>query len=492
MATCPRLRTPTEVQQEAAKQASSVGRMKRDLPQTGGVLSRVPGYLRSPQAEVGCQHGSCLRKQALWETLREDENIAHEEEKIYLAMFAADAARVVEQSGLHAHTASCYKYESGREKDGRPEHCRFGFMHFVALWCWRMILRRGKEVKTAVQRIFARFGKEPVLPRGYCMSESEKVEGVRPSVDMFAPYYPGLGSQVNPSDSSDRPGRINTVRLHPRETSTLVAGIVAHRGNLDYQDLRTTLDNLDGNHAQLPCEIKVHAPGALQELKSLLRHFSASLTSYQMKTARLLHRFLAPVDVRPLMQARRNFYWALEPRAGKAEIPRIGDRHRDKEWKSFSRFVTDSVVEAMRSAVQIGFYVCDYATKPNVTTGRVLQYMHRGMQRLEKELQEKEHAKRILEMEAAGVLDDPGRLPIGVAEQVQPVSEIEARQDKVRRILIRLWSAANYSYLKGSSLQLVHLLTRRECFRTHRYWQVLTKRLVWSGHRVWGRQETVV
>ena len=118
--------------------------------------------------------------------------------------------------------------------------------------------------------------------------------------------------------------------------------------------------------------------------------------------------------------------------------------------------------------------------------------MHRGMQRLEKELQEKEHAKRILEMEAAGVLDDPGRLPIGVAEQVQPVSEIEARQDKVRRILIRLWSAANYSYLKGSSLQLVHLLTRRECFRTHRYWQVLTKRLVWSGHRVWGRQETVV
>ena len=152
----------------------------------------------------------------------------------------------------------------------------------------------------------------------------------------------------------------------------------------------------------------------------------------------------------------------------------------DARWKRFKRSVVDGIVEAMRSATQIGFYICDYSTKPNVTTGRVLQFMHRGMQRLETELQEKEHVRQVLEMEAAGVLDDPGRLT-AEPQRAASHSETENRQDKVRRILIRLWSAANYSLLKGSSLQLVHILTRRECFRTHRYWQVLTKRLVWAG-----------
>lgn len=163
-------------------------------------------------------------------------------------------------------------------------------------------------------------------------------------------------------------------------------------------------------------------------------------------------------------------------------MPRVGDRQRDASWKIFSRAVVDGIVSAMRSAVQISFYICDYSTKPNVTSGRVLQYMHKGMQRLEAELQEKECVQKVLELEAAGFLDDPGRLPSGVQTlEGKNLSEAEKRQEKVRRILIRLWSAANYSYLKGASLQLVHLLTRREAFRTHKYWQVLTKRLIWAG-----------
>lgn len=107
--------------------------------------------------------------------------------------------------------------------------------------------------------------------------------------------------------------------------------------------------------------------------------------------------------------------------------------------------------------------------------------MQRGMARLEAEKKEKEHVQEVLAMEAAGILHDPGRLPNLNEPRAHASSDIEARQDKVRRILIRLWSAANYSLLKGSSLQLLHLLTGREAFRTHRYWQVLTKRLVWAG-----------
>ena len=484
MAVAPKLAENTAAQAMAANEAGSIGKLKRDCPQTGGVLSTLPEYIRSPQASVGCLHGGCLRKQSQWELLRLDKESAKQDRKLYVAAFSKDAARVVEAAGIHCHTASCYKYESGREKDGKPEHCRFGFTHFVTNWCWKVMLRRGKEVKVAVQRVFARFGKDPALPHGYEVSATEAVEGLKPTADMFAHQHPALGSQINARDSSDRPGRINTVRLHPRETSTLVGGIVVHRGNLDYQDLRTVLDDPNCDDVQLPLEIKVHRRDAMQECRAFCRHIGVALPRSAL--LRSLRSCMMTVDLAALARCRRAFFWQCEPRAGKAELPRVGDRQRDVASKRFTRSVVDGIVEAMRSATQIGFYICDYSTKPNVTTGRVLQHMHRGMKRLESELQEKEHVRKVLEMEAAGVLHDPGRLVAGQEIEVKTatLSEVEARQDKVRRILTRLWSAANYSLLKGSSLQLVHLLTRREAVRTHRYWQVLTKRLVWAGHGV--------
>ena len=101
-------------------------------------------------------------------------------------------------------------------------------------------------------------GKTLFLPRGYQRTEAETRAGVQASVTMFAGHHPGLGSQINARESTDRPGRINTIRLHPRETSTLIGGLVVHRGNLDYQDLRTVLDDPDRDDVQLPLEIKVH------------------------------------------------------------------------------------------------------------------------------------------------------------------------------------------------------------------------------------------
>ena len=49
-----------------------LGRSRKDLPQTGRVLSRWPAYVRSPQRHVGCQHAECLRKQALASALQSD------------------------------------------------------------------------------------------------------------------------------------------------------------------------------------------------------------------------------------------------------------------------------------------------------------------------------------------------------------------------------------------------------------------------------------
>ena len=107
------------------------------------------------------------------------------------------------------------------------------------------------------------------------------------------------------------------------------------------------------------------------------------------------------------------------------------------------------------------------------------------MLRLEQEMEEKEHVRRVQALEAAGALHEPGRL----ADYVEPscsagtTSKAEEEQDKVRRILIRLWSATNYAVLKGASLQLIQLLTRTECFKSNRYWNVFTKRLVWAGRK---------
>ena len=216
VAVCPKLETSAR-EGEAAEDANNIGKLKRECPQTGHVLSRLPEYLRSPQSTVGCSHGACLRKQTQWDELKENQDSADNARKAYVVAFAADASRIVQTAGVHAHTSSCYKYDSAKEKDGKPEHCRFGFVHFVKLWCWKQVVRRGKEMKVAVERVFARFGKEPVLPEGYEPSASEARSGIGASVAMFAAHHPGLGSRINPRNSSDRPGRINTVRLHPRE-----------------------------------------------------------------------------------------------------------------------------------------------------------------------------------------------------------------------------------------------------------------------------------
>lgn len=473
----------------ADNQVQNIGRLRKDMPQTGAELSRLPEYLGSPQPLVGCSHGSCLRKQACWENVSADKEYAEADAKKFRRDFAFDAAVIVQQAGLHQHTASCYKYEDSKEKGEKPQHCRFGYVHFVVLWCWAMVCRRGKEVKTAVQRVFARFGKDPVLPRGFKMSDSDWKHGLAPSVDMFKQCQPGLGSQVNPISSTDRPGRVNTVRFHPREASTLVGGIVSHRGNLDYQDLRAVIDDVDSENIQLPFEIKVRQPKRSLQCVALLTHVAPSLVGYFASSR--LAAFLDTKDKCVMDFCARSFYWVLAARAGKAELPRVGDRNKSSKWKRFARSMVDAIMESMRSATQIGFYVCDYSTKPNVTTGRVLQHMHRGTQRLEAELEEKEQMKRLLELEACGSLHEPERLP-QVAPLAASMSEVEKREEKVRRILIRLWSSANYAYLKGSCLQLLQLLTRRECFRTHKYWQVLTKRLIWAGHEALRRSETRV
>ena len=456
------------------------GTRRQDLPQTGNILSRLPAYLRTPPRASVCEHGTCLRRNSVREALDPGGESAVAEERTFIETYANDVCQVVERAGVHQHTSTCYKYESEKEIHWRADRCRFGFFHRVVLWCYKTVVRRGQDIQVQVQRVFARSGKDPLLPCGYELQQADLEHGVKPRRDMFTGCR-GLGSSVQLMLACDRPGRILTPRFHPRETSTLIAAIPLHRGNLDYQDLRTVVENVEATSAALPASIKTMPRSKDFPVFTLFKKASPLFPGGQAVAS--LWACLTGRDVSALKAACRDCMWEFIPRVGRGEMSRVGDRIQTPEHLRYTRAVLTSVVESLRTAIQIGFYIVDYSCKPNVQAGKVLQHMHNGLKRLEHELEARDHVARTLRLEAAGLLHDPARVADPDAEGVkQPeMSDMEQRQDKVRRILIRLWSATNYSYLKGAPLQLLQVLTRRECFRSHRYWQIMMKRLIWSG-----------
>ena len=101
--TCVALQAPADVTNEATRSVANdprfVGRLRRDVPQTGSVLSSLPGYLRSPQKAVGCTYGACLHKQALAEALETDVDLQLSEARNFVAALAVDTRNVVSRAG---------------------------------------------------------------------------------------------------------------------------------------------------------------------------------------------------------------------------------------------------------------------------------------------------------------------------------------------------------------------------------------------------------
>ena len=61
---------------------------------------------------------------------------------------------------------------------------------------------------------------------------------------------------------------------------------------------------------------------------------------------------------------------------------------------AFRQQVVDCLVEAIRSAVQTGFYVGDYTTKPNMTCAPLLTYLRDGMQNLSDQIEGDDQRKK--------------------------------------------------------------------------------------------------
>ena len=110
-----------------------IGTSKTMLPQTGCPLSKLPKYLLSPQKHTGCTHGSCLHKNAMYDLLRANSDLAKAEEAAFVRQFSEDCTAIVEEANLHKHTRSCYKYEHQRSREKNLSIADLGL--FTLLHC---------------------------------------------------------------------------------------------------------------------------------------------------------------------------------------------------------------------------------------------------------------------------------------------------------------------------------------------------------------------
>ena len=129
----------------------------------------------------------------------------------------------------------------------------------------------------------------------------------------------------------------------------------------------------------------------------------------------------------------------------------------------------ECVVEGIRTGIQTSFYTCDYTTKPSLTCGPVLKHLTHGMQKLEDAMRaeaEQEEAKRLQ-------LCYP--LP-----PLQAGRGLTQEQREARRRLCRLWTSANHAVMHGFCLMSLQLLAGREVLRTHVFWRIMLKRVLWG------------
>eukprot|EP00438_Fugacium_kawagutii_P020118 Skav226970 [mRNA] locus=scaffold51:356186:370706:- [translate_table: standard] len=452
------VRKRKEEAEAAGEDAQSVSVSK--LPLTGSVMSRLPHYRLLPGAFLGCKCKLCAGGGVPAQNLSVDE---------YIDAFCQDFLGVCALSGhLHEHQATCFKYapEGSRRK---PQHCRFNFVHFVKLFREKKIQLENTSYDKLVEVVVARTGKPVLLPRW--MKESSEL---------------CLSGEI-------------------------FAGMVTHRGNLNYQDCRRVL--IDGYVEDGPnfLDDKVEVTDEVIKGKMNTAKLKVTVNTKKLlaetffKSQPLFKDADADVDVAPWHIQSRPFQRRASQRAGETmsvflcasscralsyackvfnyvelecrgagDCRRVGDRFLTATQRCLRGWLQENLIEGLRSGIQTSFYTCDYTTKPALTCGPVLKHLTNGMQKLEERMQmeaETMEAKRLLEVEAA-------------AEKPSAVSKFSAvgfpEQQEARKRLCRLWTSANHAVMHGHCLMAIHILTGREVIRTHVFWRLMMKRVLWG------------
>ena len=189
------------------------------------------------------------------------------------------------------------------------------------------------------------------------------------------------------------------------------------------------------------------------------------------RAAEILGSFLSGASCRRLSYACSALFHLEFERQGAADANRIGDRFLSLEQRTLHGYVKECVIEGICTGIQTSFYTCDYTTKPKpaLTCGPVLKHLTHGMQQLE------ERMRAEAEQEEAQRLQLSYPLPA-----LQEGRGLTAEQKEARRRLCRLWTSANHAVMHGFCLMSLQLLTGREVLRTHIFWRVMLKRVLWG------------
>ena len=396
--------------------------------QTGTACSVTPTFLRNPITQSVCSHSDCLEN--------DTRNID------YAQLAYCDFLACKEASLMHVHSKSCYKYETAAG-DKRLLNCRFGVQRTVQVWL-KKENHKGKKV---------------------CKEFHILCSG-RPLVRPDADNDTLTGLQVNSNTAAADPGRCKTIQCHPREGTTLTGALSAVRCNIDWQDLRTTLSAV--MQFMLTPQMLVHA---WLQLHLTCGGHAPTFDTAASKRLENLGCLLDENDFSKLQRCSRRFRWKFLGPSHLAHACTIGDRCKDHSHRAFHSAFFDFAVDDLRNSKNISFYVSTYSTKPNIKGSKLLLQLERGLRRLEAEV-ENESDKQLVE------------------KTMDAEASAEEIKHKAKRILFRLWSSANYSLLKGPVLQCIQLLTRREVFRTHRFWQINLKRFMWIGFETLRRTTT--
>ena len=181
--------------------------------------------------------------------------------------------------------------------------------------------------------------------------------------------------------------------------------------------------------------------------------------------------FLSNSMCRSLSLACRRFSYDEMDAHGAGEAARIGDRFWNDAQKVLYVWLRENLVEGLRSGIQTSFYTCDYTTKPSLTCGPVLKHLTTGMQRLEEQMQ--------VEAEAAECQRLLDTYPLPAQSQAK-TPRATPEQQEARKRLCRQWTAANHAVMRGHCLMAIQLLTGREVIRTHVFWRLMLKRVLWG------------
>ncbi|CAK0841403.1 unnamed protein product, partial [Prorocentrum cordatum] len=342
-----------------------------------------------------------------------------------------DVRELVIGCGIHVCSPSCYKYHSDRTRGSQI--CRHNFYNLVKLCTWT----EGEDSRECRLRT-----------RG---------KALRGCIGIFRETDYGMA------------GRIVTFQLHPGETSTKYAALVAARCNVDVQDMRRVLpprlwmdaseleppaneeDRKSYNHGLYPQRYADFSVGAREDWGWFQHLNTTPAEKWDLVVLTDLHgiyRTLANRD---------------SPAVDSGDAARA-DLQRDLERHALATFV---------DAHNTSYYVNSYTTKVKPSMDDVLCKLLDGVRRLKSQWDDKE-------AQAAG---DAG-------DEAQSTAAGKRKEDFKRtlQVLARFETCFRRASWKSGSEMVFPMLFGHLSFMSHRCWKVFMRKSIYLAAETWRRR----